>query len=265
MIFLQNKRNRKGKKAWFLIFAILAITGASNDGARLVISKFVISLSAPFAKTAQYLNSGWEGIATYAKNKSANQKQLDELKEKEEETRVKLLMLESLKDENSELKSFLSQKNSGKYIFGTVTLRPPQSPYDMIVIDAGAENGVAQGMKAIAFSSAIIGHVSEVFPRTSKIKLTSLTGEETNIFLEKAKVSAIATGIGGGNLEIKIPGSVKIEIGDNALTESSFPFLVGVVEKSELDPITQFQKIILRTPVNYQELRRVFIEKHENS
>ena len=34
----------------------------------------------------------------------------------------------------------------------------------MIVIDAGSDNGVKQGMKAVAYGSILIGHVADVFP-----------------------------------------------------------------------------------------------------
>ena len=55
----------------------------------------------------------------------------------------------------------------------------------MVVIDAGLDNGVKKGMKAVAYGSILLDHVAEVFPGVSKIKLVSYPGEETNLIIEK--------------------------------------------------------------------------------
>ena len=55
-------------------------------------------------------------------------------------------------------------------------------------------------MRAIAYGSVLIGHVAEVFSGASKIKLVSYPGEETNLFIENGKISAIGLGLGGGNI-----------------------------------------------------------------
>ena len=97
----------------------------------------------------------------------------------------------------------------------------------MVVIDAGSDNGAKQGMKAVAYGSILIGHIAEVFPGASKIKLVSYPGEETNLIIENAKISAIGLGLGGGNIEVKIPGSVKIISGDKIKHRRNFSLFTG--------------------------------------
>jgi len=155
----------------------------------------------------------------------------------------------------------LSRPEKKSYILGSIISRPPQSPYDMVVVDTGSDNGVKQGMKAVAYGSVLIGHVAEVFPNTSKIKLVSYPGEETNLIMENAKISAIGLGLGGGNIEVKIPSSVKINSGDKINTEGTFYYLLGTADKIEADALNPFQKIIFRMPVNLNELQKIGLEK----
>ena len=260
MTFLQNRQPRKKKRIWLFAVFLLVIIAAFNNSARIAVSRFFIAAASPMLKTANYGKESWGSFYNLLRSKNKLQEEKDELVQKNDEARVRLAELESLKKENEDLKSLLSQKNDKQYIFGSVILRPPQSTSDMIIIDAGFDNGVRQGMNVTAFSSAIIGRVSVVMPKISKIKLLSFGGEETNVRLENAKISAIAVGM-DGSMEIKLPRSIKVEAGDNVFTEGSFPLLVAVVEKIESDPVDPFQKIILRAPVNLQEIKSVAVEK----
>ena len=131
----------------------------------------------------------------------------------------------------------------------------------MVVIDAGLDNGVKKGMKAVAYGSILLGHVAEVFPGVSKIKLVSYPGEETNLIIENAKISAIGLGLGGGNIEVRIPNSVKVNSGDKINTEGTFHYLLGTADKIETDALNPFQKIIFRMPVNLNELQKIGLEK----
>lgn len=118
-------------------------------------------------------------------------------------------------------------------------------------------------MMATAHANVLLGHVAEVFPTISKIKLISFSGEETNVMIESApaSISAIAVGRGGENLEIKLPSAIEIKSGDKIMTMGTFPLAVGVVEKVEIDLSDPFQKILFRLPINLQELKYVMIEK----
>ena len=202
-----------------------------------------------------------DGLFFLFRNKQSLEEELNYLKEKNIELENKAILLESVQKENEELKALLSRPDKKSYILGSIVSRPPQSPYDMIVIDAGSDNGVKQGMKAVAYGSILIGHVAEVFPGVSKIKLVSYPGEETNLIIENAKISAIGLGLGGGNIEVKIPSSVKINSGDKINTEGTFHYLLGTADKIEADALNPFQKIIFRMPVNLNELQKIGLEK----
>ncbi len=149
----------------------------------------------------------------------------------------------------------------------SIISRPPQSPYDILIIDAGSDNEVKAGMLVTAYGNVLLGYVAEVFPSTSKVKLISFSNEETNVMIESAgtgtstAVSAIAIGRGGENLEIKLPSSIAINSGDQVKTMGTLSFVVGTIEKVEISLSDPFQKLLFRLPVNIQELKYVMIEK----
>ena len=189
------------------------------------------------------------------------EEELNSLKEKNIELENKAVLLESAKKENEELKIILSRPDKKVIFLVQSSLVLLNRPYDMVVIDAGSDNGVKQGMKAVAYGGILIGHIAEVFPGASKIKLVSYPGEETNLIIENAKISAIGLGLGGGNIEVKIPSSVKVISGDKINTEGTLHYLLGTADKIEADTLNPFQKIIFRMPVNLNELQKIGLEK----
>lgn len=246
---------------WLFIFAVFALLGATNGEARNWTVRIIVSAANPIFKFAGFMAEKKDNIFFLFKNKQSLEEGLDYLKEKNIELENEKNLLESVKKENEELKILLSRPDKKSYILGSIISRPPQSPYDIIVVDAGSDNGVRQGMKAIAYGSILLGHAAEVFPNASKIKLVSYPGEETNLFIENGKISAIGLGLGGGNIEVKIPSSVKINSGDKINTEGTSQYLLGTADKIEADALNPFQKIIFRMPVNLNELQKIGLEK----
>jgi rod shape-determining protein MreC len=260
-IYPQNRDKQKKRKTWIFIFAVFALLGATNGNVRNFTIKVIVNAISPVFKFSNFAAEKKDGFFFLFKNKQSLEEELNYLKEKNIELENKVILLESVQKENEELKALLSRPDKKSYILGSIVSRPPQSPYDMIVIDAGSDNGVKQGMKAVAYGSILIGHVAEVFPGASKIKLVSYSGEETNLIIENAKISAIGLGLGGGNIEVKIPSSVKIYSGDKINTDGTANYLLGTADKIEADTLNPFQKIIFRMPVNLNELQKIGLEK----
>lgn len=267
-IYRQNKnvfasRSESGNfvKKWIFIFVVLVFLAVTNKNVKNFTVKTVVVSASPIFKLARITSGVKENIISLFKNKEGMNTELVDLKDKNEKLENELILLDYIKMENEELKTMFSRSDKKSYILGYIISRPPKSPYDMIVADAGSNDGVALGMKVVAHSDALIGYVAEVFPDTSKIKLLSFTGEEVSLIMENAKISAIGFGLGGGNIEIKIPSSVIVNIGDKILTDGSSHYLLGVVDKIETDLTNPFQKIIFRMPINLNELQMIGIEK----
>lgn len=241
MKFLRNK-------IFILLLALFLIFIVFNDFARQIVIKPIMAVSRPFLNLK--LNNSSDEVSN--------------LKEKNAELESRILSYQALQKENEELKSLLSHApENKKYILASIISRPPQSPYDILIIDAGSDNGISNGMIATAYGNILIGYVQEVFSKTSKVKMVSFPKEETNIMIQSSEneISAIAVGKGGGNLEIKLPNSIEIKSGDRITTMGTYPLVLGAVERIEVSISEPFQKILFRLPANIQQLKYLMIEK----
>lgn len=165
-------------------------------------------------------------------------------------------------EENIELKESLSFFKERELMISSILLRPGYGIYNSLIIDSGSNDGAEKGMPALAFKDVFLGHVFDVTSDTSKVKLVSFPGEETNVFIGN-KISAIAVGRGGENLEIILPHDVDIRKGDIVTTLDTNPLYMGKVSEIERDLANPFQRIVFRLPVNIQELRYIFLVKNE--
>ncbi len=245
---LPNRNFHKRNIFLSLILGLFLIFFIFNASARNVVVRFFVAVSRPLL------------------NLNKKDDETSVLKNRVAELESRILLLELLEKENQELKTMFSRPEEVKeYILGAIISRPPQSPYDVLIIDAGSDNEVKEGMIATAFSNILLGYTTDVFSKTSKIKLISFPGEETNVIIESvstgAKISALATGRGGGDMEIQLPSSLEIHSGDRIIAPGTYPLMLGIVERAEINLSDPFQKIFFRLPLNFQELKYVMIDK----
>ena len=281
MIYHRNKNNNAKRTAWMgvVIALFLVLTIFSSSFGR-IISVPLVAIGRPFFEMNNSFGEWLRESAVIIKSKAGLEKENTELNEKISEMRAKNLSYEIIKKENKELKSLLSRVEKDEFVVSAILSRPPQSPYDTLVVDAGSDNGIEEGMQVTAYGNILLGYVTEVFSKTSKIKLISFANEETNVLIIGSKglglsddgaeaesevvgvrqVSAIATGKGGGNLEVVLPRGVEVNSGDRVATLGINSLLVGVVEETQVDLADPFQKIFLRLPLNLQKLNYILIK-----
>ena len=260
MNFRQNK-NKGTRKVLILIvlsalFLILLLSGSLNR----IFSASVSAIGRPFLRVGNSTSDWFDKNFSFLKNKTTLKEENRSLKERVQELESKILSCQALEEQNKELKNVLSRNEEQKYLIAFVLSRPPQSPYDVLIIDAGSENGIENGMEVTAYGDILIGHVNEVFTNTSKVKLISFPQEENSAMMLDSNVPVIVVGQGSGNFEINLSKAVEIKEGEKVVTLGINPLLLGIVEKIKSNPSDPFQKILFRLPVNIQELNYVMIK-----
>ncbi len=123
---------------------------------------------------------------------------------------------DSLYQENLELKSRLGRDARVGRVLGAVLLRPPATPYDTLVIDAGETDGVASGDVVSAGGTIVIGTVSEVYAHAARVTLYSAPGQKYDALLN-GSIPIAVEGQGGGSLFARIPAGTKASVGDIAV------------------------------------------------
>ncbi|MEK7575905.1 MAG: rod shape-determining protein MreC [Patescibacteria group bacterium] len=255
-------RNRNKKRITVIasIIILLAFFAFFKEGFFQLVSRPLLIVFKPIIALNKDIGNFFGNTFLVFKEKSFLNQENKSLKEKIFELESRNLQCGIIEQQNLELKNLLSRDDKEKYMVASIILKPPQAPYDTLLLDAGLDNGIEKGMMVTAYGNVLIGYVVDVFFQTSKIKLISFEGEEINVVLQPSGISAIAIGRGGENFEIVFPRSVEVKSGDLVTTSGMKPLVVGIAERVEVNISDAFQKILFRIPLNIQELKYVMIK-----
>jgi len=175
---------------------------------------------------------------------------------------VEMANYNSILDDNSKMEEILGRKNAkANIVLAGILSKPNQSPYDTLIIDAGANNGIAPGQRVFALGNVPIGRIAEVYSNSAKVILYSNPGEQTEVVISGKDTFMQIVGRGGGNFEMILPRDFVIENGTEVVLPGITPYTVATVQTIISDPRDSFEKALLASPVNIQELKFVEVEK----
>lgn len=140
-----------------------------------------------------------------------------------------------------------------------VLAHPPETPYDLLIIDVGRAQGVEVGDRVSLPESGALGKVAEVGEKISKVNLYSSSGEKTGAILERKHVPITLEGVGGGTFKFSVPRDISIEVGDKILLPGLRTELVGVVVQVELTPTDSEKHALVRALGNVSSIRFVSV------
>ncbi|MFH1608962.1 MAG: rod shape-determining protein MreC, partial [Patescibacteria group bacterium] len=140
------------------------------------------------------------------------------------------------------------------------------------IIDIGINQGIYVGQRVFAYGNIPIGKIAEVEANSSKVVLYSSPGEKTEAIISLGHSltgeagSAMSSfvelvGRGGGNFEITLPRDYILPEGTEIVLPGAYPYLLGTVKTIISDPRDPFQKALIVSPVNVQELKFVQVER----
>ncbi len=170
---------------------------------------------------------------------------------------------DALYQENLDLKTRLNRDARVGRILGGVLLRPPATPYDTLVIDAGKAEGVALGDVVSAGGTTVIGTVSEVYARAARVTLYSAPGQKYDALL-RGSVPLAIEGQGGGSLQARLPAGTAVSVGDAALLPGIAGGISAHVSRIERGDGESFVTLYFSLPVDMFSLRFVEVWKQPN-
>src|SRR3989344_4098296 len=162
--------------------------------------------------------------------------------------------------EVNKLLELVGRKQNPNTVVAAVLTHPPQTPYDVIIIDAGSNESVTIDSEVSLPEGPILGRVSEVFSKSAKVVLFSTNGRETNAVLERDSVPVVLVGRGGGSFKITLPRDVLVEKGDRILSPDITSRLLAAVEDISISSTDSFQEVLARSPINIFTVRFVFVD-----
>lgn len=184
------------------------------------------------------------------KNKDA---QIENL---ESEIRSRRIALEAL----VEYRSLFKSSEGG--VAATVLSRPPRSPYDTLVVSAGASAGVKLGDLVFTAPHVAVGVIDEVFETTSRVVLYSSAGRQTEGFMDNEVGSVLLKGEGGGSMEVELSRAFQIAT-DTTVTLPDRSTVIGIVDHVSGNDTDPFKRVLVALPINIQNLSWVELRHSE--
>lgn len=143
----------------------------------------------------------------------------------------------------------------------TVLVRPPQSPFDAIVLSVGIKQGIEIGDIVYAFNGFPIGTIVAVENERSTAELFSAPGKKTEVFIGTSTISAIAEGKGGGNFALKLPKVTDIHVGDMVARRLVDIEVFSTIESVDAGEGEAYTHAYFKLPINLNSLTYVLVKK----
>ena len=251
--FQSKNKNRNSYRKHLLIVVSIFVFGS-------VIFSFsaggLLRVFTPVWSGENFVARGLNNLYLFFYTKDALIKENQALKDKLISNEILLASTRTLSDtENNFLKS-IGRTSTMKIVTAAVLVHPPETPYDVLIIDVGSDNGVAVGQEVALPTTATgeqgpkIGVITDVYKQNSRVKLYSANGEKTNAILERNSVPIVLTGRGGGNFEFSLQRDANVVVGDKILSPDINRSLVGVVKDIEEEATDSFKKVLVISVAN---------------
>ncbi len=157
------------------------------------------------------------------------------------------LQNEKLSQENAALtienEALLEKTNSvsqlganSQGITAGVVARPPESPYDTLVVAAGSEGGVTLGEEAFGEGNVPLGTVTSLLAHISRITLFSAPGASLLGWVGPTHVPLIIKGGGAGTLSASVPRSAGVTVNDVVSVPGPGSLPIATVVRIDSDP-----------------------------
>jgi len=271
---LDKKIQRKKFVSVVLLIVIFFTLFYFRSGIFSGLSSFGHKVFRPVLVLGNNVGDKFSSLGSYFISKSSLRRENEDLKSKLNEQEIRMLNYNSILVENISLKEILGRKNpKTSMILAGILSKPNQSLYDTLVLDAGEKQGIKIGDMVFALGNIPLGRVADVYPNSSKVILFSNAGEKTQVVVgdkpartddsgrSGGNVFMEIVGRGGGNFEMIMPRDFVPQKGDQVFLPGIASYVLGIIETILSDPRDPFQKALLISPVNVQELKFVEVEK----
>ena len=262
-----EKQNIK-KTALILVFLVLIVWALNYFGAK---SGFLNNFKGffysifrpvqePLWQEGKDASGFFEGLFRGKELKEENEK----LKEEISGILFQNLNNEELKKENEYLRKALEIGLNEEFKLVLADIISKDIAQDSILINKGLKDGLYQGMTVITEQKILLGKVSEVSDKFSRVILISNSDSFFPVAVQAAQVTGIIKGRGRGQLSLEeMPQDKEIKENDIVITTSlggNFPkgLLVGKIKNIKKSDAESFQKADISPFLNIQDVVRVF-------
>ncbi|HWH06968.1 MAG TPA: rod shape-determining protein MreC [Candidatus Paceibacterota bacterium] len=141
-----------------------------------------------------------------------------------------------------------------------VVARPPVSPYDTLVVEAGQKDGVRVGAFTYGTGGVPIGTVSALSGENAHVALFSAPGRETQGWAGEARIPVVLTGAGAGAFRATVAKDAGLQVGEQVFVPGPGALPIGTVTRIDTNPSFPEAYVYIRPLINPFSLTWVAID-----
>lgn len=198
--------------------------------------------------------------------------EMNDLKKKNKELELEILKLlsenvkvQELEKENEDLREALGLELEKEFQLKIAKTLGKDISQDFILINKGSKDGLIEGLPVINPQKILIGKISTVYPRFSKVMLVSNKESLVDVEVYERDVEGVAKG--KGNLQISLellPKEKEIKENDLIVTTSlsgAYPkgLLVGQIKEVKKQDIEPFQAAEIKPAFEINQIENLLI------
>jgi len=189
--------------------------------------------------------------------------ELDELSLENQELLSQVIALKNLKKENETLRKALDLKLQEDFKLALAQIISKDISQDFILIDKGTKDGIAEEMPVITEQRVLIGRISEVYEKFSKVML--FFHKDSSFDVKVGNISGIVKGQGSSKALLDlILRQENLSQGDIITTSALggiFPkgLLVGKIKEIKKSDVESFQQAEIEPFFDISQTNNLFI------
>lgn len=213
----------------------------------------------PMWTVREAVSSRAVSFVSYFKIKSSLQNENDDLKKKLDEKNAEIIVVKNQVDLYKQLDSYISMKDTtANEGIVRVVSRPPQTPFDVLVVEAN-DNNIKAGQR-VYFAGIPAGIVESKTGSFAKIFLFSNPASQFRVLVGANKIESDAKGKSQGNIYLTLPKSVDVQIGDTVyLADGTVP--IGTISQIDNNTSTSFIDVYVKMPFSPSRVDWLTVQK----
>lgn len=141
-------------------------------------------------------------------------------------------------------------KSVGEEVLAGVVARPPESPYDTLVLAEGARAGIVLSQEVFGAGGVPIGVISSVTSDFSRATLFSSPGMTVHGWVGQANIPLTIMGSGAGGMRAALARSAGVVVGDSVWVPGPGTLPIGSVVRVDSDPASPAVILHIQPAVN---------------
>lgn len=246
-----ESRKRAGITIGLIVVVVIVFSFLRNP---------LTSLVAPLWRTSNIFSRTFTSIAALVHSKESLELENQSLKAELDSYSALAIDSRAAEDSRDEILAEFNRASTTPGIASAVLVHPPETPYDILIIDAGTADGVSVGDGVSTPEGVSIGAVAEVSTHAARVELYSSSADKTDAVLERNSLPVTLIGQGGGNFEFDLPKGVSVVVGDKILSPNIRAEMIAVVGDVLSDPTDSLEHVYAKSVINVSTIRFVLVK-----